>query len=309
MDFQEITKKDGTRIIFCHFEDLIPEAFGKTLEELEGSSSKQGGGVNEFIGHCPFCKAEGHKKHKLYLKSDLTVGHCFVCGRAFINVNDEIDTSIELPEFIPSPGYKPLVIERPDDPEWNIEKYYTEFDDFSDSGLQYLMGRHKYMEQLWQALEFKFMNGNVVIPFKYHNEIFYYQIRFAGNSKIRYFHPHIKKGCKPPYIIETSPNPKKFIICEGVFDAISLLIQAPDYTPMAVLGSDITEYQISFLREYLPQKILIYMDKTDISIRIAEKLKASIDYCPISIIKSNGMDPEEYMKKRMQYGKNLTWIT
>ena len=50
------------------------------------------------------------------------------------------------------------------------------------------------------------------------------------------------------------------------------------------------------------------MDKTDISIRIAEKIKETIDYCPISIIKSNGEDPEERMKRLISYGVNLQWI-
>jgi hypothetical protein len=96
-----------------------------------------------------------------------------------------------------------------------------------------------------------------------------------------------------------------------VYDAISLLIQAPDYTPFAVLGSSISDYQIDFLREYVPEEILIYMDETRISQGIANKLSRIVDYCPIRIIKSNGEDPEEKMKRLMSYGKSfneLAWI-
>ena len=50
------------------------------------------------------------------------------------------------------------------------------------------------------------------------------------------------------------------------------------------------------------------MDETNISIRIANKLKSVIDYCPIKIIKSDGTDPEETMKMRMRCGYNLQWI-
>ncbi|MBR2246537.1 MAG: hypothetical protein IJ880_05880, partial [Bacilli bacterium] len=96
----------------------------------------------------------------------------------------------------------------------------------------------------------------------------------------------------------------------GVYDAISLLIQAPSYIPVAVLGSSISDYQMDFIREYLPEKILVYMDKTDISIRIAERLKSAIDYCPIGVIKSDGEDPEECMKRKMSQraGSEIGWI-
>jgi hypothetical protein len=52
---------------------------------------------------------------------------------------------------------------------------------------------------------------------------------------------------KPPYIIEKS-NVKKFIIVEGVFDAIACLFFYPEYIPFAVLGSQITYYQLELLR-------------------------------------------------------------
>ena len=132
------------------------------------------------------------------------------------------------------------------DPEWSLDKFKYEFDDFDQTGYDYLLSRHQYMAELYKILDFKFMDGNIAMPFKYHGEIFYYQIRFSGNSSIRYFFPPI--SAKPPYIIEHGAN-KNFIICEGVYDAISLLIQAPDYTPFAVLGSSISDYQIAIMKK------------------------------------------------------------
>jgi hypothetical protein len=305
-DYTEITRKNGQKLVFCRFEDLIPEAFGCSIEEL----MTQGAGQHEFVGHCPFCRAEGHKKHKLYISSDLEVGHCFVCTRAFRNINDNIDVHFEVPSFMScAENSSQLVLRKLNDPDWTIEKYYTEFDDYSEKGINYLIGRHPFMKDLWKILEFKFLNDNVVIPFKYHNELIYYQIRFTGKNTggIRYFHPHIETGCKPPYIIESGAC-DKFIICEGVFDAISLLIQAPGYTPFAVLGSAITDYQLAFLREYLPKKILIMMDETKISRKIADKVRKVIDYCPVEIIPTYGNDPEEIMKYKMSHGQDLFWI-
>lgn len=307
MEYKEVTSKRGQVLVFCNFEDLLKEAYNvTTMEEVETHKNQN----DEYICHCPFCKAAGHKKHKLYIKSDLTVGHCFVCTRAFVNVTDTVDVTFPVPTFnnfgMMTGGTVNLV--RLTDPNWTIDKYYTEFDDYSEEGVAYLKNRHIYLGELYKALDFKFLDGNIVMPFKYHGEIFYYQIRFSGNSKLRYFFPPI--SAKPPYIIERGNN-KKFIICEGVYDAISLLIQAPDYTPFAVLGSSISDYQIDFLREYVPEEILIYMDETRISQGIANKLSRIVDYCPIKIIKSNGEDPEEKMKRLMSYGKSfneLAWI-
>lgn len=145
----------------------------------------------------------------------------------------------------------------------------------------------------------------MVMPFYYHGELMYYQIRFTGNSKIRYFFPPI--SAKMPYIIEHGDN-KKFIICEGVYDAIACLLQGPSYTPMAVLGSSISDYQLGFLREYVPEKILVYMDDSEKSKSVASKIRSVIDYCPIDIIWSDGTDPEEKMVDRMKKGKDLIWI-
>lgn len=303
MEYKEVTRKSDHRVfVFCSFEDLLKEFYGVgTMEEVEPHAVN-----HEYIIHCPFCKEEGHTKHKLYIKDDLTVGNCFVCGRAYVNITDNIDTSYQLSENLY--GFKfntGLNLVRLSDPLWTLDRFKYDFDDFDQKGYDYLLSRHGFMKDLYKALDFKFWDGNVVMPFKYHGEVFYYQIRFTGNSKIRYFFPPISN--KPPYIIEHGDN-KKFLIVEGVYDAIAGLIMAPSYTPCAVLGSSISDYQIEFLREYVPTEILIYMDETKISARIANKLQSVIDYCPIHIIKSDGEDPEENMKRRLRWGKTLQWI-
>ena len=304
MEFKEVKKKDGQVLVFCNFEDLLKEFYGvKTMEEVEPFQTSTG----EYIIHCPFCKEEGHTKHKLYIKADLTVGHCFVCTRTYVHVTDEIDTSYKIPEFFPMMRRRDGVdLVRLEDPTWTLEKYKFEFDDFDQVGFNYLIGRHKFMEQLYKILDFKFMDGNIVMPFKYKGEVFYYQIRFSGkNNKIRYFFPPI--SAKPPYIIEHG-DCKKLIICEGIFDAIALLIMAPEYVPVAILGSSISDYQMDFIREYVPEEIVVYMDDTEISKRVARKIKGTIDYCPIRLIKSDGEDPEENLKKRLRFNKKINWI-
>lgn len=83
---------------------------------------------------------------------------------------------------------------------------------------------------------------------------------------------------------------------------------APDCIPCAILGSDISDYEIDFLRELVPREIKIYMDETKISLRVFEKLRTIIDYCPLSIIKSGGEDPEECLNRKYMTHQELQWI-
>ena len=297
------SKKSGRIIVIGDLKALVLDSLG-VKNETEAESQLKGN--KEYIIHCPFCKEEGHTKHKLYITPDFKEGHCFVCSRTFIGETNELDTSFNIPDFGIGGNSEEFKVVPLSDPTWTLSNYYEKFDDYSEIGYNYLIGRHGFMKDLYKILKFKFWKDNVVMPFFYKGELFYYQIRFTGNNGgIRYFFPPISK--KPPYIIEHGDN-RKFIICEGVFDAIALLIQAPEYTPMAVLGSSISDYQLEFLREYVPQEIKIYMDETSISKNIMGRIKTKIDYCPISIIPSTGTDPEEKMISILKSGGKLQWI-
>lgn len=306
MEYQEIIKKDGKRIVFCNMKELLQEAYGvKSMEEVE--TFLKG---NEYICHCPFCKNEGHTKHKLYVKSDLTVGHCFVCCRAFVNIDETVKVDYQVPSFLAQ--QRPFEVVPLNDPEWSLDRFKYEFDDYSEPGVQYLINRNPFLKDLWKPLGFKFWDDNVVMPFWWQGEIIYYQIRFTKPSKIRYFFPRISSpwgAAKCPYIIpRAGSDNKSFIICEGVYDAIACFIQAPSYTPMAVLGSSISDYQLWFLRSYVPERILVYMDDTEKSKAVADKIRSVIDYCPVRVMPSDGTDPEENLMKRLKTGKNIQWI-
>ena len=146
VDYKEVKKKDGTVLIFCNFEDLLKEFYEVgTMEEVEQYQ------VNgEYIIHCPFCRDSGHTKHKLYIKGDLTVGHCFVCTRGYINVTDQVDTSFKVPEFFPCfSRMNGLNLIKLSDPFWSLEKFNYEFDSFDQKGIDYLTGRHQYLKDLY----------------------------------------------------------------------------------------------------------------------------------------------------------------
>lgn len=305
MDFKEVySKKKGKTYVFCNFEELLTEYYGvKSIEETKQYINSNG----EYIIRCPLCKHE-HTKDKLYIKEDLTVGHCFLCDREYINLTDKVDVSYDIPKFFGFWGGNqegqeivPLT-----DPTWSLDRFKYEFEEYDEAGYNYLLGRHGYMKDLYKILGFKFWEGNIAIPFFYHGELIYYQIRFTGPSKIRYFFPPISR--KPVYILDHAVKENRLIICEGVFDAIACLIMAPEYIPIAVLGSSVSDYQLEMIREYTPKEIKIYMDETKLSVGIANRLKTVIDYCPIHIIPSEGEDPEENMKRILKRHGNLQWI-
>lgn len=306
-EYKEVKTKKGKTVIFCNFEELLTKSYGvSTMEEVEPFANSNG----EYICHCKFCKEEGHTKHKLYIRSDLTTGYCFVCNRVYINIDDKVDTSFEVPDFLGMlGGYGGFNLVQLNDPVWSLDKFKYEFDDYSEVGYNYLVGRHKYLGELYKLLGFKFWNDNVVIPFFYGSDVFYYQIRFTGNSKIRYFLPPISS--KPPYIIPREGEARhRIMLVEGIFDAIAVLLQCPDYTPVAVLGSSISDYQLNFIREYAGyiNEVRLWFDETKISAKVADIVKRTIDYCPMSIIKSYGPDPENILQGRIKKGLPLQWI-
>ena len=314
IDYKEVRGKDGKRYVFCSLEKLLMDCCGvKSIEEAEKTVEKHN---EEFICHCPFCKEEGHTKHKLYIKDDFSVGHCFVCTRAFVNVSDTVKTEVTVPKALSNFGMSSskFILPQLTDPKWTLDRYTYEFDDFDENGYKYLLGRHGFFKDLYKILGIKFWDGNVVIPFIRDGEPFYYQIRFATGSKssIRYYLPKINPY-KPPYLIERNENDSsrhRILIVEGIFDAIAALLQAPDFTPVAVLGSSISDDQINYIRDYSGyiSEIKIWMDETKISRGIADKLKKVIDYCPMSIIPSFGPDPEEVLKDRLRKGLPVQWI-
>ena len=306
-EYKEIVKKNGRILVFCNFEDLLKEVYGvNTMDQVEAVMEKKG---TEIIARCPFCKHE-HTKSKLYIRDDMTTGWCFLCNRTYINVTDTLNTDVVVPRTFADFGAGPLKFELPvmKDSEWSLDKYYYEFDDDSEVGMKYLLGRHGFFKDLAKALDFKFWNGNVVMPFKSKGKVYYYQIRFTGkNNKIRYFLPPVsQKSC---YIIERSEEDvrHRILIVEGIYDAISILPQCPDFTPVAVLGSSISDYQIAQIRDYAGyvSECVVWMDETEISVRIKKKVRSIIDYCPIHIIKSYGPDPEERLQRKLKYGLPL----
>lgn len=296
MDYQELTKKDGRVIILCNFDDLLMDFYqAKSMTDVQNYIKDNG----EYIIKCPFCKAEGYEKDKLYIKGDLTVGHCFKCHRAFINVTDTIEYNIKSPSFIKSKSFDLVKLTNEN---WTLDMYDNEFDYSDEIGERYLASRHKYLPALAKVLGFKFYNHNVIMPFYFHNELIYYQMRFTNKNPIRYFFPPI--SAKPIYTsMEMLTNSKDIIIVEGIYDCVGSLLMYPDKFPIGILGSSVSDYQIEMIRTYNPKSITVFMDETELSIKVIKRLQSVIDNVEYHLWKSDGTDPEEKLKNRIKYGK------
>lgn len=257
---------------------------------------------SDYATLCPVCY-ERHRmsgdssyhKLKLWIDKSYDFGHCFRCGTVFLTENQSINTGLKRVESPVNMSNWELC-KLGEEGFWTLSKFDT-FDEDDKDGVDYLAHRVYLYRQMYKYLHIKFKDSNPVVPFYFNGQLIYYQVRIIDpNSKIKYFSPSIDH--KPPYIIENKDN-KKFVICEGTFDAIACRILFPDRTPFAVLGSDITQYQIAMLRSYCPEDILIYMDKTELSYGIKETIEKYINYADISIQESDGQDPEEYLKETL----------
>lgn len=294
-DAVQIKSKKGKNIVIFNLEDYAQEQLDKNLFTEDKDDYKM---------ICPHCvdaylsdrSYDGpYEKYKLYVTKDFSIGHCFRCGRIFVHNDDSLRFDIPVPE--PPISLVDFELVKLNGKIWNLE-LFNEFEDFDEEGYNYLIKkRHVHFKKLYKLLNIKFSNHNPVIPFYFKGELIYYQIKMAfGDKGIPYFSPPITH--KPAYIIEHGEN-KKFVISEGTFDGIADLILFPDRTPFCLLGSSITDYQITMLRTYVPEDILIYMDDTELSYKVAERINQYINYANIEIRHSNGQDPEEYLKSQL----------
>lgn len=261
---------------------------------------------NDYACLCPDCyekhKRQGlpYSKTKLWIDKSYSYGHCFVCGLVVLSEDQSLNFNVKrLEDDFDINNWKvhKLGDGEDDDKYYTLDKY-QQFNEEDEIGIDYLVKKRLYLyRNLYKLLGIKFQDHNPVTPFYYKGELIYYQIRIIDkSSKIKYYSPRIQH--KPAYIIENSNN-NIFIICEGTYDAIAEKIMHPEWTPFAVLGSDITKYQIAMLRSYVPDKIYIQMDKTEISRRIRDSIQQYIDYADIEIIPSDGTDPEELLKENI----------
>ena len=315
--YKEVHSRSGKNIVFGKLSDLLMGYYKVTqIGALDQYRSNYQG---QYIIKCPFCSSEGHTKEKLHIlpnppgTEDFETGYCFVCGRTFVHVSDNVEVNYRVPNFLPGICKKFEVLPMTDK-LWTLRRYEKEFSPFSLKGVRYLEGRNPYLKELWKPLGFKFFEDHVVMPFYAPTgELIYYQIRFIdanSHDSVRYFFP--RTDSKPPYILHSSEaNPEKLIIVEGIYDAIAAMIASGGkYVVIGCMGSKLSDYQLDFIRNYyLPKKILVWMDETEISRGISKRLGSVFNYSDIKIIPSEGPDPEEILIHRLRRGLKIPWIS
>lgn len=316
-EYKETTTRKGKIIIFGKLDELLKSYYHvNTIGALDQFKSNY---KEQYIINCPFCQHEGHSKKKLHIypntsgSDDFSEGYCFVCGRTFLHINDEIDVNFKVPDFLGT--NKPFEFIPIEDKYWTLEKFNDEFDSWSEKGIEYLVNRNPYLETLWRPLGFKFYEDHVAMPFRNPDgELIYYQIRFIDATKnfgVRFHFPKI--SAKPPYILHSSnADPEKIIICEGIFDCIAAWIQCGGkYVCIALMGSKVSDYQLAFIQHwYMPKKIVFWLDETRLSKDICTRFKSVFNYSNMAIVKSeSGYDPEEILNHRIRVGKKIDWLT
>lgn len=298
IEYKRFVSKEGIHFIAMDLEAYVRESIAHhTYAENE----------EDYQVICPYCATaykhdasyhgQPYLKYKLYVGKNLEYGRCFRCNQRFVGISDKL--RFDIPHITAPNLSLDWNLEILNGPYWDLGKFY-EFKEEDELGLKYLVEkRHYHMKKLYKVLKIRFdQDHNPVIPYFYHGELIYYQIKNAygigGKSYPPYFNPPIDH--KPAYIIEHGDN-TKFVISEGTFDCIADLIMYPNRTPFGVMGSSITDYQIGMLRSYVPDDIIVYMDETSISEKIANRIARYIDYADIRVIPSNGQDPEEKLKE------------
>lgn len=289
--YSTIKKKDGRKLVLLDLVELFNEREDKELF-LDGGDEHWR--IECPLDDCPKdpkVRYDANRLYKMYVTKELHKAYCHRCGTGFINVNEKLDLELKLEQ--PTFRLPPFELVKLQSKDWSLTDFLS-WDTESDEGLEYLNGRHKYFGLgLYKALKLRFLDNAVAIPFYFHKELIFFQLRFIENRGIKYFTPPIKK--KPIFVIERANN-KRLVICEGVFDAIACLFLYPDRTPIAIIGSTPTPYQVMMIRSYVPEDILVFMDNTELSIKVSKILRYHIDYAVFGIEFSSGQDPEEKLQ-------------
>lgn len=283
------------------------DVFSMDLTSYVGDANKGFDGSYYLV--CPNCR-DKHKrgdagfyldhhysKRKLGVVANKSVGHCNRCGSIFVDQTDECRVTIPTwsnPEKVNSNEINIIKLR-------DIDSIVDKSSDLTSKEVSVLNSRNPFLDpdSLGMKSLRKWHRPNIMTPFYINDELIYYQLRFLDSEFPKYFSPSIRK--KPMYIPKGLTDHRNIIICEGVYDALALRYLYPDSMPMAILGSDLTDYQINLIRKYyIPEEVVIFMDDTNLSNKLRDRiLSSSLAYyvSDVKVIESEGKDPEEILRE------------
>lgn len=299
--YKEVDRKGKGRLVFTDVNALVSEF--EDQAEIRDDDRK-----DDYEIACPYCVegvdiegGEPYYKRKLYIDKEELVGHCFRCDSTFLNVTDDLSYQVKAPKTMSQSYYSEPV--KLSSKRFGLD-IYTGADPIDEESCNWILtkrlknGRfhedsYPELANILKGLKFKTDGKDVLIPFYFGRDLLYYQIYFkVQKGDLKYWNPPIE--VKMPYIIPVG-DMKKFILVEGVFDAIACLLLYPGYTPVALLGSTVTDYHMFILKHYVPSEILVFMDDTALSLKALQALVTVFDYSDLNHIPSKGVDPEEYL--------------
>ena len=234
------------------------------LQQIIGNYTQQG---DEYLFHCPFCH---HSKKKLSINISNKKWKCWTCGSKGghiiwllkkLNIPKELlqqfkevlgdedikiykSTTAEFKLFLPL-EYKPL---------WKSEKSYSYLNAISylknrgirtDDILRYRMG---YCETGPYA-------GRIIVPsYDNNNQLNYFTARSFYEGGMKYKNPPVTKNI---VCFENMVNwNDQIILCEGMFDAISLRRNA-----IPLLGKTIPKNLEKALLQNKVTNVIIFLDE------------------------------------------------
>ena len=248
----------------------------------------------EYLCICPECqslKGYNYNKAKLYITSDFTVGHCFVCENTFIAKKD---STIVRP-------LDALSIANPT----GLEIKYEGAPTISQESLAYLRARCPalYNDVDFQELGFLPIAKKIIIRFLLGIKEYYYQIRYLHpeeNGGNRYYSPPVLESGKPIYITGGKFDASKpTVLVEGVFTALTeWLLLKGNANVLAMLGHTLSKFQLAFLQSLgCYGQLFVHMDTTAYSADFLKKLKKSYPTANLIPSYSNSYDSEEIISK------------
>lgn len=275
------------------------------MDELAATDPDRIEMLNDTRIICPLCKAEKtrqgnpyYSKRKLYLYKDSGLGYCQRCNTIFVPYFEPNPDKIimRLPHFQVEDPYEFTELSKiPALFKGGID-YYNNAPPVSNKVKEFLRGRRSdAVMNHWDELKFRAYNDEeVLVPFFWDGEPFFYQTSYCHPKALKYHTPPVSN--KPLYILRQGcPT---VVLCEGIFDAIACLDIYPNCTIAAVLGKAVTPYQVWMLRRLLPSQIIVYLDKSQLSLNLITQLKEYpiAEYCQFSYVSIEGEeDPDEYL--------------
>lgn len=329
---------NSERVILTNMEEFVEDSIeGEDYYETE----------THYVSYCPYCvenitnsEGEPYTKKKLYISKDYSRSFCQRCHSTYFNYTTDLEFSVIAPktklhEFTLNKLAKKSRLAGVD---YSLHAYESTGVDIE--GIMRILSRrniHKLGREIGEptlirrnteryrplvdklgirGTSFDNNHGVLMIPFYINDELIYWQSNLVGGNP-KYFMPPIEH--KPFYM--PINRGKKIVIVEGIYDAMACLYLYPDRTPIALLGSYITDYHIWLLRNYVqPVDCLIQLDNINLSVGVLLQMRRKIptivnfnlfagkyDVDPDEILTSMDNNQLEEFKITHRYANNFEW--